>query len=1235
VTHQVESELLAYLDGELDAATRAAVEEHLAHCADCAAHLNKLRALRSNLDTTLAAALGPVRLGYDADRTIRRRLRAAMDRPHWWQMLWPRRGVLAQALLALLILLFFVAAYPALRKPVTPPLQETLVFGQNRFAPGSDAALRVVVRSAETAMPLTGAEVLVTLAQASGITQRVYSGVTDRQGTANVAFTVPETLSGTVDLIVETRALTAPDAEIPTGRIVRPITIARSYKIYLSSDKPVYRPGQTLHMRALVLDANTFRPVSDQDIAFVALNPSGHSISLHQRRLSEYGVAAADVALAADAPAGGYTLRAILGDTTSERRITVGEYELPAFQITFETDRPFYAPGDSVAITGKATYFFGKAVANGVVLIRGYSDFDSENASVEGVAWTDANGYFSATFALPAGFGANADSLLGLEVEIKDEAGQVAGLRDWVPVAPQPIVVETIAERGVLKPGVENTVYVMTAYADGTPAATTLTATTGVTTFILHTDAYGMAEFRHTPTGSEGMPLEITATDANGLQSHVASWLSVQDISQVLLLHTEQATYEVGDTLRLEALLSNRADVVYLDVVRAQQTVMAFSAPVEDGRATFAVDLDASLIGALELHAYTLLPDETLLEDTRLVVVDAPRRVQVSVRSDKPRYLPGETARVSVQTALKNAGSAALTPTQTMLGIAIVDESLYSLDTLPAGFARTYFLLQGDILDRQLLSGSRAEVAGALNAEKGARRAQDIAVQAAWAVTPPSEFSLRAAAKTVAAETQTGQTRMARSLGALLCILPLLAGWVVSQGLLVTGVIGSALRRLSFIMLGALLFSPLVIAGGVLGLLAPVLGSLVFFGILGIVTVGLLALAFYGWLRHDTRIQLVTGLVGAYLALGGLLAALAARGGELPLGLTVFVVAAFLLLVIALVLLGQGLVLEGRRVAGWIATVLALLLVVLLATLSSVPALNSDMTRLFGNPGFYAGPLGWLTGCSTPTQIVQTVIVTEEAEKITTEEPKEVTQEVTAVVEKTTETVETVETTAAPQETAVSLATPTLAPATPAPTGEIPTPGAPTPTLPAPTPTEMPPATQTPAATALPIPAEPYPLRYFFPETLYWAPEALSNPQGQYTFEAPLADTMTTWRMTALATTLDGDLGAAMYDLVVFQDFFAELTAPAAITVGQSLTVTGTIYNYTDESPTVLLQLLPEDWYTVAASPEALEIPAQSAQNVTFAIQPTQAGEFLLQVELVGETVRDAVAVKVVVTGAP
>ncbi|MBN2002392.1 MAG: zf-HC2 domain-containing protein [Anaerolineae bacterium] len=1221
MTQHVKAELLAYLDGELDTATRASVEAHLAQCKDCAAHLAELRTLQSGLNTTMATALTPVRLGYDADRTIRRELRAVVDRPHWWQVLWLRRGVLVQAALAFVVLVFFVAAYPALQRPATPPLQETLIFGQNRFAPGTKAALRVVVRSAETAMPLAGAEVLVTLAQASGVTERVYTGTTDRQGTADVAFTVPETLSGTVDLVVETRAVTTPDETVPTGRVVRPITIARAYKIYLGSDKPVYRPGQTIHLRAIVLDANTLRPVNGSEVAFVVLNPDGRSISLHQRELSDYGVAAADVVLADDVPAGIYTLRAMLGDTTTERTITVGNYELPAFRITFTTDRTFYAPGDSVTVTGKAAYFFGKAVANAVVIVRGYTDPDGESATVEGVAWTGMDGSFVATFDLPAGFGSSADALLGLEVEVKDETGQVAGLRDLIPVARQPIVVKAVPESGALKPGIENTIYLMTAYADGTPAATTLTVTTPVTTLVLHTDVYGLTEFRYTPATGQAT-IEVSAQDAKGLHTHSVLALPVEDAVQTLLLRTEKATYEVGETLRLEALLSNRAGVVYLDVLRAQQTVMALSAPAEGGRATFALDLDASLVGTLELHAYAVLPDGTLQEDTRLVVVDVPRQLQVNVRSDKARYLPGETARVSIQTALAGSDDMGLTPTQTLLGIAIVDESLYALDTLPPGFARTYFLLQDETLQRQKLTGSRENVVAALNAEEDARRAQDAAVQAAWAAVSPSEFSLRAVAKTAPSITTKAGNGLIRTLGALLCVLPVLAGWVISQGLLVTGVIGNALRRLGLAVLAILFLSPLIVAGGVLGVLAPLLGSLVFFGTLGLVVLCFIVVALHGWLRHDVRVQVVMGFLGAYLALGTLLTFLAARGLELPLALAVFTVAAFLLLVIALIMLGQGLILEGHRIAGWVTTALSLLLIILLATLSAVPALTSDMTRFLGDPGLYAGPLGWLTGCgATAVPSAETIIVTEEAIR-PTQEPQAATEKATTMVEKTEEVVKTVEITSTPPKL-----TPTKEP--------VATVEAATPTSVAATPVPAIPTTPAPTATTMPVPAEPYPLRYYFPETLYWAPEVLSSRDGRYTFEAPLADTLTTWRMTALATTREGDLGAATYDIVVFKDFFAELAISDTITVGQSVTVTAVVYNYTAEFQTVSLSPLPEDWYSVPASPEPLDIPAKSAQSITFAIRPTQPGEFLLQVDLTGEAVRDAVAVKVIVVGEP
>ena len=96
----------------------------------------------------------------------------------------------------------------------------------------------------------------MSLRAAPDVIRQVYQGATDADGAAEVTFTVPEDLPSTADLVIETRS--------PAGeaQIVRPIRIARAYKIYLSSDKPAYRPGHTLHLRALVLDAADFTPAT-------------------------------------------------------------------------------------------------------------------------------------------------------------------------------------------------------------------------------------------------------------------------------------------------------------------------------------------------------------------------------------------------------------------------------------------------------------------------------------------------------------------------------------------------------------------------------------------------------------------------------------------------------------------------------------------------------------------------------------------------------------------------------------------------------------------------------------------------------------------------------------------------------------------------------------------------------------------------------------------------------------
>lgn len=1148
----LEAELLAFLDGELDEAERARVEAHLAACPACAAELERLRALQEELESTFDAALAPVRLPVEADRRIRERLmRRVEPRPWSWWALWQRRGVVAQAVLAVLVLAFALDTTRVLRLPPPAAPQETLVLGQDRLAPGSQAALRVIVRAADTAKPIAGAEVAVRLRRPPGEASLVYAGRTDKAGTANVAFTVPQDLEGPASLIVETSSAGGAD------RIERPITIARQYKLLLGSDKPAYRPGQTIHLRALALDAVTFHALADREITFAVVDAAGRELAQGTAATSDFGIAAFDFALPSDAVHGPHTLRAQLGDTLSERTVTVGDYALPPFRVTVETGRPFYGVGERVTGILHAEYFFGKPVAGGRATLRGYTGEMRETPTIIVQGQTDEQGDLAFTFVLPPTFGVQATQQpiqFDLEAEVIDGAGQRAGIRHVVPVAAQPILINAIPESGVLKPGVENVIFVLTSYPDGQPAETGLTVTVEGQAHTLATGRYGLAEFRYVPP-SRTLQMDIRARDAQGLEGRAVFAFESDRAPQTLLLRVERVAYEVGETLRAEVLTAD-AGTVYLDVVRTRQTIAALSAPVENGRAVFALDLDGTMVGTLELHAYCVLADGSTVQDTRLVIVDAPRQIAVAIRADRESYRPGDTAHLEFQTTLTPSTGVQLNA-PAALGIAVVDESVYALETQPPGFVRAYFLLERELQARQ---AQGLDVPTLLDAQAEMRAAQDKAARAAWAGVQGTAATL---VRSTAAPREDMVARLAphaNRIGVVLVLLPLLLSAVVAQGLRLSGMLKEALRRVAIGTLTLFLASPLValVGGGAMLLLWLALHT----GALVIVLVAVAAiwigLTIYGWARRDTRLQLATGLLAAYLVLGGLLVILAARGG-MPHGvLLALIVAGFLLTVAALAVLGQGLVLERRRHAGWATTALALLLIPLVIYLPFVPGLASDLTRSLGNPALYAGPAGWLSGCRAATM---------------TPRPVEVTREVAIQV------------TAAPTGVSV-MATPT----------------------------------------PMPTPAEPFPLRQIFPETLYWNAEALTDENGFLALDLPLADTVTTWRLTALASTQAGDLGFATYAIPVFRDFFFELDLPEKARQGETITVTIMLYNYLEQPQTVRIEPVSAEWYTLETPPPTLDLPPNGVAPALFAIRIKQIGRFPLQVNIIGEHLSDSIA---------
>ena len=227
--------------------------------------------------------------------------------------LWRHRIAVTLALAFLLVAGFFAATYYVFNLPkFALDHQQTVVLGPTQFAPENPSALRVVVRDNETNQPIANANVAVYLApKGIGLPQTLYTGKTDARGTAPVAFVLPANTARDQTLIIET------DSGAGRDRVERAITVARSYKVLVTTDKPLYQPGQLIHLRALALGAIDRVPAKSQDIEFLIEDPKGNKIYRKTVKSSDYGIVSADFQLAETLNAGNYKITASVGDTKS------------------------------------------------------------------------------------------------------------------------------------------------------------------------------------------------------------------------------------------------------------------------------------------------------------------------------------------------------------------------------------------------------------------------------------------------------------------------------------------------------------------------------------------------------------------------------------------------------------------------------------------------------------------------------------------------------------------------------------------------------------------------------------------------------------------------------------------------------------------------------------------------------------------------------------------------------
>jgi hypothetical protein len=583
-----------------------------------------------------------------------------------------------------------------LRRPVIH------ILGQQAYLAGGEAAVRVIATDSEDDVIAGHGSVQIELLVPDQKNLLLFTGRLNRRGTTEAQFRFPSAMVGSYQL----RYLV--DTVIGSTEFTQPVRLEDKVSILLTTEKPIYQPGQTIHVRALAFDRANHEATADRKLTFVVEDSRGNKVFKKMTQTDKFGIASAEFELADEVNLGTYHLRALLGEgdapaNTAEIALNVERYVLPKFKVAVDfagNDKKAkrgYRPGDHVTGTVQAHYFFGKPVDNAEITVKA-STMDVSVVVVGSVQGrTDHDGTFHFDLQLPPYF---AGRLLSqgaarvlIEATVKDSADHAETRGEPITVSDSPLLITAVPEGGTLVPNLENLVFILTSYPDGTLASASLKVNAaGTREQQVTSDDGGVSVVRINP-GAGIESLKIEADDKEG--NHASSTVQLQSRQgeDQILLRTEHAVYHAGDRIALKVFSTKNRGTAYVDIVKDGQTVLTRDLDIEDGQAELSLTATPDLAGTVDFNAYLFGRNARPVGDHRLVFVQPADELKIETVADAPVYKPGAEARVRFR--VTNSRGEGVTAA---IGLQVVDEAVFALAEKQPGFAKVFFYLEQEVM---------------------------------------------------------------------------------------------------------------------------------------------------------------------------------------------------------------------------------------------------------------------------------------------------------------------------------------------------------------------------------------------------------------------------------------------------------------------------------------------------------------------------------------------------------
>jgi alpha-2-macroglobulin len=492
---------------------------------------------------------------------------------------------------------------------------------------------------------------------------------------------------------------------------------ARELAAYIYTDKPIYRPGHTVHLKAVLRwrHQGALARFDRQDAEIVAADPNDKVVFRRQVKVDEFGAVQASFPVPGTAALGHYTVRVQSGDAQGAGAFEVQEYRKPEFEVIVQPAARFVVQGREAVATVQARYYFGQPVANAQLRwvvnrqpyyspLRWDDGFDGGENSywyggdqiAQGTLRLDAEG--KAELRIPlAEHDEGRDYSARIEAQVMDAANrEVSGttivhatygtfmvsaqtttsvFRANAPVA---VAVRAIDYAGVAQAGVpitltlEHLTYRSGYYAEPTASEVAVTsATTGP-------DGHATAGFQ-LPNLTGTYRIRVSAPSAERTVQD-AVWLWVPGPAETtddtgdryLELMADRRSYAVGESARLivrgetitgPVLVTKEGQHVSWYRVLRPTATDALEVPIEDGD-----------VGDVFVSITYLREGRLYRAERRLGVPAASRTLQVALTAGQSVSRPREPGVFDVRVT-DHTGQ----PVRAQVSLAVIDEAVYGV----------------------------------------------------------------------------------------------------------------------------------------------------------------------------------------------------------------------------------------------------------------------------------------------------------------------------------------------------------------------------------------------------------------------------------------------------------------------------------------------------------------------------------------------------------------------------